>query len=369
MKMKGKGCKMMAEVKAMSAIHTTKMLTLDILEILKKHTDADHRMTQKEIIDALQNEYELSADRKAVKRNLDILTAAGYPVVCGNETVRSVLNSETGKKEDSVMSSGFYYDHEFSESELRLLIDSLLFSKNMPYSQCRQLIEKLQGLSSKHFRTHVRHIRNMPEKRPENRQLFYTIEILDEAITAHKQVSLIYNTFGTDRKLHPNTDRTTGKPRRLVLNPYQIAATNGRYYLICNLDGHDNVANYRVDRITDIELLNTPVKPMKEVQGLENGLDLPKHMAEHIYMFPGPSEKVVIRAQRYLMNDLIDWFGKDISFFNETETTVDAEVTVNSKAMRIWALQYALHVEVLEPLALREEVISDLQEAMKKYTE
>ena len=48
---------MIAEVNAMSTIHTTKMMTLDILEILKKYTDADHRMTQKEIIDALRNGY------------------------------------------------------------------------------------------------------------------------------------------------------------------------------------------------------------------------------------------------------------------------------------------------------------------------
>lgn len=85
--------------------------------------------------------------------------------------------------------------------------------------------------------------------------------------------------------------------RRYIINPYQIAAINGRYYLICNYDKYDNVANYRLDRITDIEILPVPVKPMKKVKGLENGLNLPKHMAEHIYMFTGESAAVTFRAK------------------------------------------------------------------------
>ena len=43
-----------AEVMPVSAVHTKKMLILDILEVLKRHTDAEHPMTQKEIIAALE---------------------------------------------------------------------------------------------------------------------------------------------------------------------------------------------------------------------------------------------------------------------------------------------------------------------------
>ena len=40
------------------------------------------------------------------------------------------------------------------------------------------------------------------------------------------------------------------------------------------------------------------VKPMKKVNGLKNGLDLPKHMAEHIYMYCSESVKVKFRADK-----------------------------------------------------------------------
>lgn len=86
--------------------------------------------------------------------------------------------------------------------------------------------------------------------------------------------------------MHPRR-RSDGTVREYVINPYQMAAVNGRYYLICNYDKYDTVSNCRLDRITDIRMSDTPVKPMKLVKGLENGLNLPKHMAEHIYMFTG----------------------------------------------------------------------------------
>ena len=97
-----------------------------------------------------------------------------------------------------------------------------------------------------------------------------------------------------------------------------------------------------MDRITDIELLATSIKPMKQVKGLEHGFNLPKHMAEHIYMFSGDSTHVAFRLKKYLLNQIIDWFGSEIEFFDETEDEVTAKVYVNYTAMRKWALQYAL---------------------------
>ncbi len=34
-----------------------------------------------------------------------------------------------------------------------------------------------------------------------------------------------------------------------------MAATNGRYYLIYNTDRYDNIAHYRIDKMTDVKML------------------------------------------------------------------------------------------------------------------
>lgn len=337
-----------------------KMLIMNILDILKRYTDEDHRLSQKEIMDILEREYDMKVERKAVKRNLLNLIDYGYHVEY-SESVR--INK---KGEEEIVYTDWYLERDFSDAELRLLIDSLLFSRHIPYSQCKTLIEKLENLSNRYFKSRVKHIQTLPDNELPNRQLFYTIEILDQAITKGRQVSFHYNEYHTDKMLHPRIDHE-GNVRTYIVNPYQMAAVNGRYYLICNYDKYDDVSNYRVDRITDIQLLDTPVKPMKNMKGLEHGLNLPKHMAEHVYMFTGESVPVTFRAKKYLLTDLFDWFGKEMQFADETEEEVTVRVTVNLDAMRKWALQYALHVKVLKPERLVDMLNEDVKQAAGQY--
>lgn len=342
-----------------------KQIIMNILDILKRYTDEDHRLSQKEIADILKNEYNMTVDRKSVKRNLSNLLEIGYPIEY-RESIRMIPNKTTGELEESYILSDFYLERDFSDAELRLLIDSLLFSKHIPYNQCKDLIEKLEGLSSKYFEAKVKHIRTLAGNQPANKQLFYTIDILDEAISKGRQVKFHYAEYGTDKKLHNRKNRE-GVMREYIINPYQIVVTNGRYYLICNYDKYDDLSNYRVDRITDIELLNTPAKSKRKVKGAENGFDLSKHMAEHIYMFSDESDTVTFRVKKYILDDVMDWFGKDLTFFDETEDEVSVRVRVNLAAMRCWALQYALHAKILSPKLLAEQIKEDLKKAIENY--
>lgn len=77
-----------------------KMIILYILDILRKYTDADHRLSQREIEDILRTEYNMPADRKAVRRNLMNLIDSGYNIEY-SESVRMVPNAKTGELEES----------------------------------------------------------------------------------------------------------------------------------------------------------------------------------------------------------------------------------------------------------------------------
>ncbi len=327
-----------------------KLLIINILDILKRYTDENHRLSQKEIVKLLGSDYDMKVDRKSVKRNLMNLIDFGYDI----EYSESIRINKNGEEE--TIYTDWYLNRDFSDAELRLLIDSLLFSKHIPYSQCRELIKKLSDLSNVYFDVKVKHIRTLTENMPINKELFYTVEILDEAISKGRKVEFTYNSYDVDKKLHPR------RKDRYVVNPYQIASTNGRYYLICNYDKYDDISNYRIDRITNIKLLDEKVK-QKPLSWT-----LPKHMAEHIYMFAGKSEYVEFRASRDIVPEIIDWFGIGASFTEVTDNKVTVRVKVNLNAMRLWALQYAKHIEVVYPTSLREEIKSDLKEALKKYT-
>jgi len=333
---------------------------MNILDILKRYTDENHRLSQKEIADILEKEYNMKVDRKAIKRNLMNLIDFGYELEY-SESVRSNKNGD-----EEIMYSDWYFNRDFTDAELRLLIDSLLFSKHIPYNQCKRLIEKLERLSNIYFKSKVRHIRNMPETMPENKQLFYNIEILDEAISKNRQVSFKYNEYDIDKKMRSRKNNK-GEERVYIVNPYQMAATNGRYYLICNLDGKENVSNYRLDRISDIKMLETKAADRKKIKGMDRNFNLPRHMAENIYMFGGESVRVSFRAKRYIINDILDWFGKDVAFYDPSEDEVTASVTVCKEAMFYWSMQYGEHIEVLEPVGLRERISAAAKSISEKY--
>ena len=337
-----------------------KLVIINILDILKKYSDEEHRLSQKEILDILDKEYSMKLDRKAINRNLDNLIDSGYKIECTATTRYHKDGSRT------VARDKWYLERDFTDPELRLLIDSLLFSKHIPYNQCKDLIEKIKGLSNDYFNAKVKHISNLPEKFPKNKQLFYTIEILDEAISKKRKVEFCYSDFDIDKKRHPRKG-PDGRNKRYLVNPYQIVATNGRYYLICNNERHDDVVNMRLDRICDIKILRDSVKEKSQVSGMEDGLDLPKHMAEHIYMFGGRSARVTFVAKRKILNDIIDWFGTDITFLDSNDNEVKVCVNVNLDAMQYWALQYGLHVEILEPAGLRDRISEAVKIMAGKY--
>jgi len=132
------------------------------------------------------------------------------------------------------------------------------------------------------------------------------------------------------------------------------------------MEPHDNVVHFRLDRIREISMLDEPVKPMKQVRGLEHGLHLPQHMAEHIYMFSGGSVQVKFLAQRSILDDIFDWFGPETRVA-EQDGALLVRARVNENAMFCWALQYGPHVEVLAPAALRERLAKTAGEMAVKY--
>ena len=141
-----------------------KLILFNILDILRKYTDEDHRLSQREIDSILKKEYEMTLDRKTIKTSLMNLMEFGYEIEY-SESIRPIKNKHTGEIEESYVMSDFYLHRDIEDSELRLLIDSLLFSKHLPYSQCKELVSKLEKMSNMYFKSRIKHIATMPQDR------------------------------------------------------------------------------------------------------------------------------------------------------------------------------------------------------------
>ena len=362
----------------MGASQPKKLLIMNILDILRKYSDENHRLSQKDIVDILENEYEMKADRKSVRRNIMNLMDAGYEIEY-SESIRMVpvkdkagkyiTDPKTGEKvmEENSIWSDFYLVRDFTDGELRLLIDGLLFSKHIPYSQCKELVEKIEHLSSENFRSRVAYISKMPEDKSNNQELFTNIDLIDEAIKRKKKITFKYLEYGTDKKLHVKK-REDGNERIYLITPYQMAAREGKYYLICNYDKYDDISNYRLDRIRDIQITDEPAKPFKQLKWAnKRNLDLAEYMKKHPYMYSSEDVQVTFRVVLPMISDVIDLFGTGVRFYDKDENGVTVTTTTNERAVMQFALNYAPDVVVLRPERLREKIGEQLKKAVTVY--
>ena len=101
----------------------TKLYILYLLEILQKYSDQDHPLMQKDIAAIMERDYGVTCERKSITRNLGNLLDMGYDIV-------------------HLERKGYYLaNRPFEDSELRLLIDSVMASRHIPVKQAKQLIQ------------------------------------------------------------------------------------------------------------------------------------------------------------------------------------------------------------------------------------
>jgi len=331
----------------MESMGPKKLLILYILEVLKKYSDENHKLTQKDVIKHIKEEYNMVCERKAIGRNISYLIEFGYEIETKADNNEGI----------------WLVSREFEEAELRLLIDSIYATKFLNDKYANKLICKLNKKGSKYFKNRTKHIINISEQnRSHNASLFYNIDIIDEAIDSSYKISFKYNMYGADKKLHIKKEHT--------VSPYQMIINNGRYYLIGNIEKYNNIVNFRIDLITDIKIIkNSVIKPIKNIEDHKNGLDLNKISIESPYMFSGKTSHIKIKTNIAMIGSFIDWFGEEIKIIKLDNNNVEIRFIANINAMRYWILQYGLHIEVLKPEKLRQLHIEDIKEIYKKYEE
>ena len=327
----------------MEGFEPKKLALIRILQILEKHSDSEHPIKHEKIVELLDSEYGLIIERKAIGRNISLLNEAGFEI-------------ETTKK------GSYLAERTFEDSELRLLIDGVLSSNYITAKHSKALIEKLCAQSNKYFRPRVKNIYSVNDwNKTENVSVFYTIEIVDEAIERGRQVRFEYNKYGADKKLH----RTS----RQTLSPYQMILHNQRYYLMGYNEKWQEVRYYRMDRITNIEILNEPSTPLRSIKGFENGIDYKRFSSALPYMFADEPKMIEFIADGWAIDQIVDWFGKDIRIEEREDGRFLVCVKASINAMEYWTMQYMNAVEVLSPKELRERIKKNVQIANEKYKE
>ena len=236
-------------------------------------------------------------------------------------------------------------------TSLRMLADGVLFSRNISQQQAEGLIERLVSVGSHSFRKRGKrllfHCKQMTYS--DNGETMENVSIVQRAIAQEKKVRFLYNTYDTEFHFHPK------KETPYTFSPYEMILSKGHYYLVGNTEPHDNIGHYRLDRMTHVELLDEPAKPRRQMKELKT-TTLSEYSAQHFYMFSGKIIAVRLRTEAWMMDSLVDWFGKNFKILKREGGEIEILLQVSESAIKCWALQYGKFVEILAPNSLRESV-------------
>ena len=316
------------------------LIDIFIMEILLRCSSEEHKLTQKEIIRHLFVDYRMEVSRNTLSQYLTELKRKGYIV---------------GKR-------GVWCRRVFTNSEIAVLVNSVMSSKTIPSADIQKLVEKLKNMAEPESRSEFCHSYFLTDiNHTDNQDVGKIMGILSRAIHHRKKVKITACFYDVDGVLQ--------KGKTYIADPYYIVAEKARYYLLCH-GSREEVEPRRIDRMFRVEMLAENRKEICEIDRYKHHpFSIEEYMKEHIYMYSGKSERVTLRIRKSNMGDFIDWFGKDYRKIKEKEETIDIQVRANVEAVYFWALQYSRIAEVISPDSLREKIHQGAVKIVEKYRE
>lgn len=314
----------------------TKLKTLYIYKFLDEYSDENHPLSTVQLIKMLED-VGINCERKSIYADVKALNEIGFDIVSTKSPKRGF----------------FMASRKFEIPEVRLLIDAVTSAGFITPKKTQSLVEKLESLVSKNQATSiVNQVYIDPNTKCDNEEIYYIIDSLHTAIKNKQMVKFFYKRRNIDVENKKNYTE-----KKFTVSPYALIWKDDHYYLICNNPKYDNVMNLRVDRIKKVEILDEPCRPVSEVSEYKRTFDIADYSNKMFNMFSGVSDKIRIKCDLELREQIMDRFGAKVPLlaYDSThfETTVDVAV---SDGLISWLMSFGNKIEVLEPEYLANSV-------------
>lgn len=319
---------------------------LHLQQILTDQTDEDHPMTVAELIDALAQR-EISAERKSIYRDLEQLKRFGVDVQC--------------RRGRSQSPGWFVGARAFELAELKYLVDAVQASRFLTERKSRQLIDKLEGLSSVHQARQLRRqVFVSGRVKTMNESIYYTVDKLHAALSAKRAITFRYFDYDMYRK---RSFRHGG--RRYHVSPYGLIWSGENYYLVGHDSQSDSLRHYRVDKMSELVVTGLPLTGTEQYPDFDPAV----YGSKHFGMFAGAEQTVKLRCAAHMAGVVLDRFGQDIILIPEggERFTVTLPLVLSPQFFG-WLFGLEGEVVLLSPQHAVEEYRQRLAQAIAAHT-
>lgn len=318
---------------------------LYILNVLKKYSDEEHKLSISELKEKIKEEYGEDIDPRTIRRNINLLQQKfGYDISTYNDN-----------------KIGYYITNDpetdFEPGEIRAIIDTFSYSTFIEQRIVKTIIKKCKNLQNIYENEKIKNYRvYSPKGRTTNVEVIKNIEDISNSIINKNKVKFEY------WKYCIVGDRIEKQiVSRPIVSPYAILYDKQQFYMLGIKEGNKEFFHYRLDRIKNLKELQEQIKIKKSEKDIE------QYANTSVEVFSGNEIEIEAECDEYLLGEVIEKFGKNAQIRPINKDTFNIKLKVNPLGFKLWAMRNLDLVTVKKPTDLVEEMQQVIAEASKRY--
>lgn len=344
-----------------------------VLEYLMRNSDEQHAIPASDIINYLQDDCQIDAERRSIYRDIDEINKVLYMLEneCSIQEAEEVIDSEDGEEEKFIVydknKKGFYVrQRRYDANDIRLLAECVYSARFIDEKRAKRLAKLTGSFVSQWQAEDILHDAFLVDRaKTTNTAVYYSVDTINQAMSrgssqarhTPEKISFKYLKHSIN-DVSQMAERRKGA--RYEVSPYKLLINDGNYYLLAYDSNAEEIRTYRVDRMKEVTCTGAPREGDDEFRAL----DLTNYTQRVFGMFGGKKRKLTIRFINPLLDTVIDRFGtKGVAYskLDETHFTVSVEVEISEQFFS-WICGFGNKAKILSP----DFVVDEFREYLDK---
>ena len=322
----------------------TKYRPFYIAKLLEELTDENHYLTTSQIIQLLEQRYDITTHRQTIYQEIEVLKTVGLDIDC----IASTQNRYR------------LLSRRFDNAEVKLLIDAVASSKFISKKKSASLAERLSSLTSIFEAEKLKRNISVENRiKSENELTLLIIDAINEAINQEKQIRFQYFHYNEKKKRIPKWDGYW-----YHISPHRLVWNGDYYYVLGYNEKYDSPSSYRIDRIVGPpEIMEADALPMPK------GFNIDRYINSMFRMYSASAERTPVEliCENDVMDAMIDRFGQSVKTrrIDDNHFEIDVTVAVNSVFFS-WVFGFGGKVKIAGPDNVKEKYTEMVKKAAKE---
>lgn len=321
-----------------------KLKILYLAQLLLERSDETHPLTTREMIDYLATQG-IHAERKSIYDDMNALQTFGMDIVAIREK------------------PGGYYlaSRQFELAELKLLVDAVQASRFVTTKKSRELISKLETLTSRSEAGQLHRQVVVAERgKSLNEQIYYNVDEIYAAMASDCMIRFQYFEWSVRKQMIPRKNGAFYE-----VSPWLLTWEDENYYLIAYDANSEILKYYRVDKMLHLTVCDTP----RQGQSAFEKIDIASFSKKTFGMFAGDETTVILQCDASLTGVMIDRFGLNVAMRPDGEGTIRVRANVAvSRQFFGWLAGLGSGVQIVSPPEIRAQYQHYLRDILDRYS-